>query len=245
LHDRKTFFDEIEEERYRWEPYIFDFARFAEGKGKLLPEIGVGAGTDFVNWVRHGAKCCGVDLIGQGVRLTLERLRLEELRVDVLQADTEKLPLPSDQFNIVYSYGVLHHSPHTAQAIAEVHRVLSPGGTARIMIYHVNGLVCWLIWICHCLARLRLWKGRRWAICRYLESPGTKAYSIPEAKALFARFSAVTLRTQLSHGDLLLMRPHAKYRNWYHRLAWQLYPRWAVRLGGNRFGTGLLIQATK
>jgi ubiquinone/menaquinone biosynthesis C-methylase UbiE len=243
--DRILYFKEIERERYTLEPYIRSFARFESGRGRTVLEIGVGAGTDFVNWVRHGADAWGIDLTAQGVRLTLERLTLDRLDADVLQADAENLPFPSDHFDIVYSYGVLHHSPDTAQAVSEVLRVLKPGGNARIMIYHINGVVCWLVWVAHCVIRLRPWKGRRWAIYRYLESPGTKAYSIPEAKALFSRFAAVTVRTQLGHGDLLLMKPNAKYRKWYHRLAWRLYPRWAVRLAGNRFGTGLLIEAIK
>jgi ubiquinone/menaquinone biosynthesis C-methylase UbiE len=243
--DRALHFREIERERYTLEPYIPSFAGFDCGRGKRVLEIGVGAGTDFVNWIRHGANGCGIDLTAQGVRLTLERLRLEKLNADVMQADAENLPFPANHFDIVYSYGVLHHSPDTARAVTEVHRVPKSGGTARIMVDHINGLVCWLVWAAHCLLHLRPWRGRRWAICRYLESPGTKAYSIPEAKELFSSFTAATFRTQLGHGDLLLMRPNARYRKWYHRLVWKLYPRWAVRLTGSRFGTGLLIEAIK
>jgi ubiquinone/menaquinone biosynthesis C-methylase UbiE len=242
---RSAYFEQIERDRYRWEPYIPPFAVFETGAGRKVLEVGVGAGTDFVNWVRHGAQAYGVDLTHEGVRLTRERLSLHGLTANVLQADAENLPFQSNSFDLVYSWGVLHHSPDTPRAIEEVRRVLKPGGRARIMVYHSKGAVGFMLWGIHCLARLRPWRSSRWAIYNYLESPGTKAYSVAEARALFSRFSAVTLRTQLSHADLLSMRPAEKYRTWYYKLAWNLYPRWLAKLGGDRFGTNMLIEARK
>jgi hypothetical protein len=74
--DRRAFFDRIERERYEWEPYIPEYAQFERARGKKLLEIGVGAGTDFINWVRHGAIATGVDLTQHGISLTKERLAL-------------------------------------------------------------------------------------------------------------------------------------------------------------------------
>lgn len=243
--DRSAYFEQIESERYQWQPYIRGFAQFETGKGKKVLEVGVGAGTDFVSWVRHGAHACGVDLTREATRLTRERLVLQGLNADVMQADGEALPFESGTFDIVYSFGVLHHSPETALAIEEVRRVLKPGGTARIMLYHANGAVGLTLWCLHCLAKLRPWYGPRWAIYHFLESPGTKAYSTSEARAMFAQFSSVSLRTQLNHADLLSMKPREKYGKWHHTLAWKLYPRWAARLFGNRIGTDMLIEAVK
>ena len=110
--DRRRFFDQIERERYEWEPYIPPFARFHEGRGKKLLEIGVGAGTDFTNWVRNGAIATGVDLTQHAVSLTRERLALEGLTADVRQADAEHLPFENNSFDIVYSLGVLHTPPN-------------------------------------------------------------------------------------------------------------------------------------
>jgi SAM-dependent methyltransferase len=243
--DRRRYFARIEEERYAQEPYILDFARFGRGRGKRVLEIGLGAGTDFVNWVRSGAVASGIDLTEQSVALTRERLALEGLEADVQVGDAERLPFPDSTFDIVYSYGVLHHTPDTARAVAEVHRVLRPGGLALIMIYHVPSVTGFLLWGMHCAAKLRPWRPPRWAIYHHLESPGTKAYTVPEARALFSSFSSVQVRAQLGVGDLLLMRPSEKYGRWHHRLVWRLYPRRAIRLLGDRLGLGLLIEASR
>lgn len=243
--DRARFFAELERERYGWEPYIPRFARFERARGRRLLEVGVGAGTDFVNWVRNGAIATGVDLTQSGVALTRERLEIEGLEADVRVADAESLPFAHDSFDIVYSWGVLHHSPDTPRAIEEVRRVLRPGGTALVMIYHAWSWVGFTLWWLHCAAKLRPWKSPRWAIYHHLESPGTKSYTRTEARQLFSRFSSAKVRTQLGHGDLLLMRPDAKYQSAAYRVMWWLYPRWLVRLTGNRFGMPLLIEARK
>jgi ubiquinone/menaquinone biosynthesis C-methylase UbiE len=243
--ERRAFFDGIERDRYAWEPYIKPFARFERGRGKRVLEVGVGAGTDFINWVRNGAVATGVDLTEHGVALTRERLALEGLSAEVMVADAERLPFDDASFDIVYSYGVLHHSPNTAAAVREVHRVLKPGGTAIVMVYHHPSWVGLMLWGLHYAARLRPWVSPRQAVFEHLESPGTKVYTVAEGEALFTDFARATVRPQLSHGDLLLMPPAAKYRGWAHRLAWRLYPRWAVRRLGDRLGTGLMIEAVK
>jgi ubiquinone/menaquinone biosynthesis C-methylase UbiE len=243
--DRVAFFAALERERYKLEPYIRDFARFERGRGLRLLEVGVGAGTDFINWVRGGAVASGIDLTDEGVKLTRERLELEGLTADVRVGDAEELPFRDETFDVVYSYGVLHHTPDTARAAAEVHRVLKPGGTALVMIYHKDSWVSWLLWAVHCAGRLRPWKSPSWAVSRFLESPGTKTYSREAARQLFGRFTEVRVRTQLTNGDLLLMRPGSRYRGLLGRIAWTLYPRTLIRLTGNRFGMALLIKATK
>lgn len=243
--DRRRFFAEIEQERYAWEPYIPGFARFERGTGKRVLEIGVGAGSDFINWVRSGAQATGIDLTESGVALTRERLALEGLEADVRRGDAEQLPFADDSFDIVYSWGVLHHSPDTARAVSEVRRVLRPGGIALVMIYHAHSWVGFTLWLLHCVAKGRPWKSVRWAMYHHLESPGTKAYTRAEASRLFDAFSSVHVRTLLSHGDQLLMRPASKYQSPFHRLLRRLYPRWIVRRLGNRFGINLLIEAVK
>jgi SAM-dependent methyltransferase len=243
--NRLEFFKELERERYAWEPYIADFARFERGRGKRLLEVGVGAGTDFVNWVRTGAQATGIDLTEAGIGLAKERLALEGLSAKLQVGDAEKLPFEEGSFEIVYSYGVLHHSPNTSVAVKEVHRVLEPGGTALVMVYHAPSWSGAMLWVVHCLFKGRPWKSPRWAMATYLESPGTKAYTLAGARKLFADFREVRCWPQLSHGDLLKMRPSEKYGGPAYRFLWRIYPRWFVRLTGNRFGLGLMIEAKK
>ncbi len=243
--NRREFFRQLEAERYALEPYIKTLVDFKQGKGKRLLEVGVGAGTDFVNWVRAGADATGVDLTEAGVGLTRERLQLEGLKAEVRVADAESLPFEDETFDIVYSWGVLMCSPDTARAVKEVHRVLKPGGRAIVLLYHHPSWVGFALWGVHCLGKMRPWRSPRWAVEKYLESPGTKAYTMREARELFGSFASVHCRTQLSHGDLLLMRPGQRYVGGFHRLLWRLYPRWLVRMTGDRFGTGLFIEAAK
>jgi ubiquinone/menaquinone biosynthesis C-methylase UbiE len=243
--ERSRFFQEIEEKRYLWEPYIRPFARFECGKGLRVLEIGVGAGTDFANWIRGGAQAFGLDLTTEAVQLTRERLELEGRSAPLHVGDAENLALRDATFDVVYSYGVLHHSPKFHRAVEEVERVLKPGGKALIMVYHAYSWVGILLWVAHCLLKLTPWKSTKWAIENYLESPGTQSFSVSEARTYFRRFRKVTIRTQLSHGDLLKMPASSKYRAWIHKLAWACYPRWLIRLTGNRFGLAMLIEAIR
>jgi hypothetical protein len=112
------------------------------------------------------------------------------------------------------------------------------------MIYHWPSVVGCLLWLYYCAGRLQLWRSPRWAIFHHLESPGTKAFTIDETRRLFHGFRSITWSI-LGPGDLLKIKQSAKYASRHMRIAWRLYPRWAVRLFGNRFGLGLLVHAVK
>jgi SAM-dependent methyltransferase len=234
--DRGQFFAQLERERYAAEPYIPSFARFGEHRGERVLEVGVGAGTDFIQWARNGARAIGIDLTTSGTHLTLERLRLEDLSAPIIQADAERLPLRDESIDVLYSFGVLHHSTNPECAFAEAHRVLRRGGTLRAMVYHSNSIGGWML-------ALRWLTTPRRAIARHLESPGTHAYTRREAQRLVKDFRAVSIHAALGSGDLLLMRPSVRYANiaWL----WQFYPRRLIRRFGQRFGFFLLIEATR
>jgi SAM-dependent methyltransferase len=259
--DLRAAFRQQERERYEVDAHIPEFADFPAARGKRILEIGVGAGTDFIQWLRQGADAFGVDLSVESLALTRQRIAAEGpaihnadayLQDDLPPAqrrlqvgDAERLPFADASFDLVYSYGVIHHSPNTTAAIAEIHRVLRPGGEARVMIYHVPSWTGLLLWGVHSAARLRPWISPREAIYRHLESPGTKAYTLAEARGLFSAFASVEVSTALLAGDLLAMRPSERYQSPIFRAIWRLYPRALIRRFGRRLGLGLLVRAVK
>src|SRR5712691_1878730 len=140
--------------RYALEPYIKDLAGFSEAAGRDVLEIGVGMGADHAEWAKNRPQSLiGIDLTLRAVNYTRRRLNLDGLRSNLLVTDAERLPFADVSFDLVYSWGVLHHTPDTARAVREVLRVLRPGGVARIMIYHTHSLVGYMLWIRYGLLR--------------------------------------------------------------------------------------------
>jgi ubiquinone/menaquinone biosynthesis C-methylase UbiE len=132
----QEFFDLIESFRYEKEWHIPEAAGFAATRGKRVLEIGCGLGTDGVQFAKAGAEYTGVDLTRAAVDLARRNFELRGLTGNFQTADAEHLEFPADSFDLVYSHGVLHHTPDTPRASREVHRVLKPGGRAVVMLYH-------------------------------------------------------------------------------------------------------------
>ncbi len=132
----RRFYELVEEHRYQKEWHIPAAAGFAETKDLRVLEIGCGLGTDGAQFAKAGADYTGIDLTEAAVELAQRRFELFELPGSFRVADAESLDFPDNSFDIVYSHGVLHHTPDTAGAIKEVHRVLKPGGRALVMLYH-------------------------------------------------------------------------------------------------------------
>jgi SAM-dependent methyltransferase len=232
-------------ERYALEPYIERFADFSAWSGKRVLEIGVGLGADHQGFALGGARLSGIDLTERAVSLTRYRLALFGLRSELSVGDAENLSYGDGEFDLVYSWGVIHHTPNTPRAVEEIRRVLRPGGVARVMIYHKWSLVGYMLWARYALARLRPWMTLTEVYSRYLESPGTKAYSVPEARRMFARFSTVHTRVVLTHGDLLESAVGQRHRGMLLTLARRLWPRALLRRLVPGQGLFMLIEAIK
>ncbi|HUQ31041.1 MAG TPA: class I SAM-dependent methyltransferase [Pyrinomonadaceae bacterium] len=214
----REFFDEVERHRYQeyapWMPSVMGFNDF---KGKRLLEVGCGMGTDLLQFARGGASCTGVDLTPRSVEISSLHLGLYGLRADFALCDGERLPFADESFDVVYSNGVLHHTPDTAQAVREVHRVLRPGGLARVMLYHRNSLYYWTEIILHRgLLRGHFLRGHspEEIMSRYVEyssaeaRPLVKVYSRRQALSLFEPFREVkTEIEQMIHEELRFLRP--------------------------------------
>ena len=229
--------------RYELEPYILDFACFADGRGRDVLEIGVGMGADHLQWARSSPRSLtGIDLTPRAIEHTRARLEAYALPSRLECADAEHLPFADNSFDIVYSWGVLHHSPDTPRAVDEVYRVLRPGGVARVMIYHYWSITGYLLWI-----RYGMFSGLSLTqvYAKYLESPGTKAYTIGQAEHMFRRFETVSAHSQLSFGDLLQSEVGQRHRGPLLSLAKKVWPRGLIRRLLSRHGLMLLVEARK
>lgn len=132
-------------------------------------------------------------------------------------SDGERLPFRTESFDVVYSNGVLHHTPDTTGAIREVHRVLRPGGVAKVMLYHRNSLNYWIeIVLRRGVLGLEFLRGRspEEIMSRVIEfsdhdaRPLVKAYSRKQAFELFSMFKDVRVDVeQLMRSELRFFSP--------------------------------------
>jgi len=137
----QQYFDEVEARKYLVEPHIPLFAEFGKWKGKRVLEIGCGLGTDTINFARAGARVTAVDLSTES--LTLAKKRAEVFGLDNItfhQANAEQLSdyVPVERYDLVYSFGVIHHTPHPDRVIEQIHKYLDMDSTFKIMVYHRN-----------------------------------------------------------------------------------------------------------
>jgi hypothetical protein len=112
----------------------------------------------------------------------------------------------------------------------------------RIMIYHHPSLTGLMLWLRYGWLR---GKSLRRCVHDHLESPGTKSYSVKEARELVRGFEEVEFRQAFSPGDLLLNEPSARFRGLVYRRIWRMYPRFLVRMFGAKMGLFLLISSRK
>ncbi len=248
--DSFLFFEEIARKRYELEPFIPDLVNFSQGKGRRVLEVGIGLGVDFLQWIKNDAWAVGVDLTSQAIRLSREHLDVRGIpreAYSLFQADAETLPYRDHSFDLVYSWGVLHHTPRTEIAFQEAFRVLAPGGTLKAMVYHVPSWTGWLLWLRFGLLAGKPFSGVKDLISRYLESPGTKAFTSEEVAGLLSKtgFAQVRTKVTLGSGDLLSMELSSKYRSLVYQIVQALYPRWLVKALGDRYGLFLFLEATK
>ena len=190
--------------RIRQSPSVVEMplARLA---GLKVLEVGSGGGGHSCIFKRHGADVTAVDITPQRVASTALKFRmLEGGSGSALQADAENLPFPDGHFDIVYSNGVIHHSPDTERCVAEIHRVLKPGGTAVVMLYsRVSSVFLFNVFPRGIVTgEMFRWPEAQW-VGRLTEgkpkfgetrNPITRVYTARAMKRLFGAFDFVSLR---------------------------------------------------
>lgn len=136
----EQYFREVTEKRYRSEPHILDFAGFHNWRGRRVLEIGCGIGTDAEQFARHGARYTGIDLSSSSLEICQQRFKIYNLPGEFIQGSVADLDLLKSlgDFDLVYSYGVLHHFPGIHQHIDNISHVVLPDGEFRFMVYAKN-----------------------------------------------------------------------------------------------------------
>jgi len=132
----RDYFLEIERQRYALQPHILDVLSKIDWRGKRVLEIGSGLGTDARTIIGKGGDYTGINVDQASTEATAQALRAFSLPGRALQRDATSLDFPDGAFDVVYSFGVLHHIPAAGAAVAEIHRVLKPGGELLVMLYN-------------------------------------------------------------------------------------------------------------
>lgn len=234
-----AYFQAIEDFRYSVEPEIFAFAQFSRFNGKKVLEVGVGAGTDFVQWVKAGAQAYGIDLTEEAIAHVNQRLYHQGLNAaEVRVGDAEQLPYMDNTFDLVYSWGVIHHSPDTLESLKEIVRVAKPGGKIKIMIYNRNSLFAFYQYLQHALLRGKPFRSVSKVLYQYQESPGTKAFTFTEVQTMLKNLPVKVIqhKAPITNHDLLYYK--SKPFQW---LAYFL----ACICGWNHAGWFMLIELEK
>ena len=206
-------------------PWMRDVAGFERHRGDRMLEVGCGMGTDLLEFARGGARVAGLDLTKRHLDLALRRFALFGETGGFYLGDAESLPFRDRSFDFVYSNGVLHHTPDTARSIREIHRVLKPGGTTTILLYHRNSLhyrfqICGLFAAREILYRVAAkLRGRSVRILDFRlgdhltrmtdgeTNPLTKVFSVAECRDLCRGFREVRARVvHLNRQDVFFLK---------------------------------------
>lgn len=214
------YFDDLERQRYRSHRHLVPWIESLRPGARVL-ELGCGVGLDSYRMARLGLDVTALDLTEVAVRTARMRFLREGLGARFLTGSAERLPLRDGEFDYVYSFGVLHHASDTQRCIQEVHRVLKPGGEARIMLYHRRSLNEFV----HRVTRVPF--EERDQLC-----PVVRRFTRGEVRELFRAFSTVEM-----HLDYLFGEGYgALYR---------LTPQWLYGVGSRALGWHIMIRAVR
>lgn len=138
----KEYFDEVEKRKYFVESHIPKFADFEKWNGKKVLEIGCGIGTDAVNFARNGAIYTGLELSDKSLEITKKRFEVYGLKGNFYNIDAQNLEEllmhVGNEYDLIYSFGVIHHSPNPQKIVDNCYNLLKHNGTLKIMVYAKN-----------------------------------------------------------------------------------------------------------
>jgi 2-polyprenyl-3-methyl-5-hydroxy-6-metoxy-1,4-benzoquinol methylase len=241
----KEYFDQVEARKYFVEYHIPSFAEFQHWRGKKVLEIGCGIGTDTINFARAGAEVTTVDLSDKSMELARKRASIFGLedRVRFLPGNAEQLStfVPVEPYDLIYSFGVIHHTPHPDAVMDQLRNYTRPGTTIKIMVYHRRSYKVGSILLTE--GRGQFWKLPE-LVAKNSEAqtgcPVTYTYTRRQGRELFASHGLRVTAVQVEHIFPYRIPDYVQYRyikEWYFR--WM--PRPMFRFLEGRFGWHLLL----
>jgi 2-polyprenyl-3-methyl-5-hydroxy-6-metoxy-1,4-benzoquinol methylase len=243
----RQYFDEVEARRYFVEPHIPIFAEFPRWSGKKVLEVGCGIGTDTVCFARHGALVTSVDLSERSLEIARQRVGVYglEKQVRFYCANAEELSssVPVEPYDLIYSFGVIHHTPHPESVLEQLRQYTRQGTTIKIMVYHRRSYkVGWIL--------LTEGKGQYWKLSELVAKnseaqtgcPVTYTYTRREARQLLESHGFRVCHAEVEHIFPYRISDYVKYqyvKEWYFR--W--IPRALFRVFERRLGWHLCLTA--
>jgi len=230
----EKFFNEVMGYRYNiYAPWLKKAIVRLEVRNKKILEVGCGMGMDLLQFAKRGAKVVGIDLVSYHIELAQElfKMKISSRNYEIFQADAESLPFKNESFDLVYSFGVLHHTPNIKKAIREIWRVLKPDGKVMVGLYHRNSYYYWFnLFFIQGIIKRRLHKMtmdeilRRTEFSRSEAKPLVKVYSRRDCYVLFKDFINVKVRTYHFTNDQIFpshINPFfSKYLSCFDFLGW-------------------------
>lgn len=222
------YFNEVEARRDFVEPHIRQFAEFSRWKGKRVLEIGCGIGTDAINFARAGAKVTAVELSQKSLKIAKQQAKVFGLQDKIVfyQGDAEHLTdfVPKAPYNLIYSLGVIHHTPHPEKVIEQMQNYMRPGSTIKLMVYYRYS---WkVLWILLTFGHGQFWRINE-LVARHSEAqtgcPITHLYSRRQMRSLLNDFKIVDMWI-----DHIFPYRIADYTQYHYRKVW--YFRWMPKL---------------
>ena len=243
----REYFDEVEARKYLVEPHIPRFAEFERWKGKKVLEIGCGIGTDTINFARHGALVTAVDLSDKSLEVARRRAQVYGLldRIKFYQGNSEELSrfLPLERYDLVYSFGVIHHTPHPGAVLDELRKYVGPESTVKVMVYNRRS---WkVLWIVLGYGKGQFWR-REELIARYSEAqtgcPVTYTYTPRQGEEWLRRHGFEPTDVFVDH-----VFPYSipEYKEYRYKKVWhfRMLPPAAFRALERAFGWHLCMTA--
>lgn len=235
------YFEAVERDRYEnYAPWMRGFVHFSTYAGKKVLEVGVGQGTDLVQFAKGGADVSGIDITRRHLELASRNFEVRGMHANLQHASAAAIPFESDSFDAVYSFGVLHHTDDTVRCISECYRVLKPGGELVVGLYHKFSLFHAYTVLVNGILRGKLWRLGYKGLMSLIESgadgvkikPLVKTYSRRQLRNILEDFKEVHFEVRhLSANDFGPLR--------------YVLPASLIEIAGKRVGWYIFARATK